>query len=123
MPAETRSILFVDDHQIFGKVVTEILSGYDVTCAYTYDDAVKLLNEKRYGFILIDFVLDGVANGLDLCRYIREQGWRMPVFVTSATGIVNIGEVREAGAQGLIEKDKNFETILTAVVNSILDRA
>lgn len=120
MPAPNKSILFVDDHEVFGRVVSEILSQYKVTYVRTYDEAVNLLNTIRYGFVLVDFVLGGDRDGLDLCRYIREQGWRTTIFVTSATGIVNINEVREAGAQGLIEKDRNFDIILTAVVDSVL---
>jgi DNA-binding response OmpR family regulator len=120
MPAPNKSILFVDDHEVFGRVVSEILSQYKVTYVRTYDEAVNLLNTNRYGFVLVDFVLGGDRDGLDLCRYIREQGWRTTIFVTSATGIVNINEVREAGAQGLIEKDRNFDIILTAVVDSVL---
>ena len=95
------------------------------------DDLLTMLWEQDFGSLRYSYVDLAVDNVAPVDSVVSEE---RPTHVPppaeeeeeeqpSRAGIVNIDEVREAGAQGLIEKDKNFETILTAVVNSILDRA
>ncbi|MHC4871538.1 MAG: FapA family protein [Planctomycetota bacterium] len=67
-------ILILDDNEDIIMVLTEISQdeGAEVDCALNVNDAVSLLEERKYGLIVTDICLPG-ENGLTFARKVREH--------------------------------------------------
>jgi len=115
-----RNVLYVEDSEIMTEVVVEVLPQFEVESAASFDEAVALLEAKDFAFVLTDLYLAGSQSGLDLCRHIRNRGWEMPVFVTTSGDWIDYDHVRGAGAQALVPKNGDFETVLHAVIDAIV---
>jgi DNA-binding response OmpR family regulator len=96
----TQSILIVDDHADIRRLVRMTLEfeDYDVFEAATGDEALRFLSERRVDVVLLDVMMPGASNGLDVCRSIRSQAALagVQVLLLSARGQAND---REAGLQ------------------------
>lgn len=113
---EKKKILVTDDdpgiRDIF-KIIFET-AGYDVQMIINGDD---LLNNKFEipDLFLLDKQLSGV-DGIDICRYLKEQKAtsHLPVIMISANP--NIGKLsEEAGADAYIEKPFEVKYLLEMV--------
>ncbi len=113
---EKKKILVTDDdpgiRDIF-KIIFET-AGYDVQMIINGDD---LLNNKFEipDLFLLDKQLSGV-DGIDICRYLKEQKAtsHLPVIMISANP--NIGKLsEEAGADAYIEKPFEVKHLLEMV--------
>jgi DNA-binding response OmpR family regulator len=70
-----RSILIVDDLETFASLLAASLSsnGYDVVCAFDYEKTIKIVNERDFDCVLLDYSLaDERHTGIDIARHIRE---------------------------------------------------
>ncbi len=111
-------ILIVDDEESIRITFEMFLTreGYgQVTTAATIDEALAVINEKRFDLIISDIVLEG-AKGTDLLRYIRQSGLQCPVVMI--TGFPNLDSAAEAvrhGAFDYISKPVNKESLLRFV--------
>ena len=117
---DTPRVLYVEDSRLLSEIVSETLSRFKVRFATTYDEAIELLEVQDFDFVLLDLNLPGSGNGVDLCRHIRERGWEMPVFFTTAGDGLDRATILGVGAQGLVPKNRDFETVLNAVIDSVL---
>lgn len=117
---DTPSVLYVEDSRLLSEIVNETLSRFKVRFATTYDEALELLEGQDFDFVLLDLNLPGSGNGVDLCKHIRDRGWEMPVFFTTAGDSIDRRTILEVGAQGLVPKNRDFETVLNAVIDSVL---
>lgn len=117
---DTPSVLYVEDSRLLSEIVNETLSRFKVRFATTYDEALELLEVQDFDFVLLDLNLPGSGNGVDLCKHIRDRGWEMPVFFTTAGDGIDRRTILEVGAQGLVPKNRDFETVLNAVIDSVL---
>ncbi len=99
-------ILIVDDEHNIRELMRKYLSleGLDSDGAENGLSAQRLLREHHYDACLIDLRMPGM-DGISLIRWIRQEGFRMPVIMISAHG-----EIRDAvtalkeGAQDYIVK-------------------
>ncbi|MCM1984722.1 response regulator transcription factor [Lyngbya confervoides] len=90
-------ILIVEDEEVIRDTVSLALrdEGYTVITAVDGKIGLELIQsgEKRrqmtgespLDLVILDIMLPGI-NGLDLCRYIRREGFPIPVLVLSAKG-------------------------------------
>lgn len=115
---ENIRILVVDDEESI-RITFEMFlqrEGYGkISTAATIEEALALINEKRFDLIISDIVLEG-ASGTDLLRYIRQTGIQCPVVMV--TGFPNLESAAEAVRQGAfdyISKPVNKETLLRFV--------
>src|SRR5262249_27997366 len=96
------SILFVDDDQDTGDLVTTALrqAGYDTVLALDSVDALNRIKTDVFDLILLDwFLADG--NGLELCKKIRTFDEHTPVFFYAGVAYeAEIAKAIRAGAQG-----------------------
>ena len=99
-------ILVVEDDPILGKGVVFNLEseGYEVTWARDLETAFQVSKTQRLNGVVLDLGLpDG--DGLDFCRYIREQNHSLPILVLTAqieeeSAVKSLG----AGADDYIRK-------------------
>lgn len=72
-----KKILMVEDDKpsqlYLGLTIKKIMKcEYILDIADDYNSAIKLIQEKEFGYALLDYRIPG-GNGLDLCSLIRER--------------------------------------------------
>ncbi|MDE6601933.1 MAG: response regulator transcription factor [Lachnospiraceae bacterium] len=78
--------------------------GYTVDVAQTVRTAYACLEKRTYSLLLLDITLpDG--NGVDVCRFVRERGNRVPIiFLTAMDDEVNVIRGLDSGADDYVTK-------------------
>lgn len=114
-----KRLLIVDDEEALLdllKVQFEEMSDFDVVTASSAEDALQILNKKRYPIIVTDLKMPGM-NGMDLCKKIRETN---PIsYIIAMTGFQDFFELKNCRAEGFddyFKKPFEFSTLLEEVV-------
>jgi DNA-binding response OmpR family regulator len=79
------TVLVVDDEPLVRDVVTRYLErdGHRVVTAEDGDGARRMIEAEEPSLVLLDVMLPGKTNGLDLCRWIRSCS-ELPVILLTA---------------------------------------
>lgn len=79
-------ILLVEDDEMIREVVSDYLQGreqsYEVECASTGKEGLKLMQEKSFDLILLDVMLPGMS-GFSLLRELRKQKDTPVIMITA----------------------------------------
>lgn len=110
-----KSILIVDDDQLFSKAIQGLLEGYGyaVLCCHNGLDAIKLSKERSFDMILTDYHMPGMTGDL-VCRSIREE--RPDAYIVGFSTASKNRAFISAGATMSITKDdliQNFPHFLS----------
>jgi DNA-binding response OmpR family regulator len=78
-------ILIVEDEPAVARGLEYGLQkeGFDVLWAESGEQALALVAEREPDLILLDVRLPGI-NGFDVCRQLRDDGWRQPIVMLTA---------------------------------------
>ncbi|HEW98595.1 MAG: response regulator [Candidatus Parabeggiatoa sp. nov. 3] len=97
------NILFVENHVVFAKIVTEtLLNQHTVTIVSTLSKAWALISQEDYDVILVDFDLDD-GKGDELVKKIRAQNWPVKIVAVSSHDRGNLA-LQKAGADAICGK-------------------
>src|SRR4051794_17987763 len=79
------TVLVVDDEPLVRDVVTRYLErdGHRVVTAEDGESARKMIEREAPSLVLLDVMLPGETDGLDLCRWIRASS-ELPVILLTA---------------------------------------
>ncbi len=84
-----KSILIVEDEEDIQQLVSYNLvrAGFDVNCADTGEEALRLVRERLPDLVLLDLMLPGI-DGTEVCRALRleEQSRELPIIMLTAKG-------------------------------------
>jgi DNA-binding response OmpR family regulator len=121
---DVTTVLVVDDEPLVCDVVTRYLEhdGHRVLTAGDGDSARELIEREAPSLVLLDVMLPGQTDGLDLCRWIRSSS-ELPVIlltarVEEADRIVGL----ELGADDYVTKPFSPRELATRV-RTVLRRA
>lgn len=112
-------ILIVDDDPDIRDVLNITLSaeGYDVTEAENGEEALKLINEKPFSMVILDYMMPKL-DGRQTCRSIKEDILlsHMPVLMLTGKGEVSdkVGGI-EAGADDYMVKPFEPQELLARI--------
>lgn len=113
-------ILIIDDEQAFLLCLKEFLEGpgFSVDTAETFEDAVFLIKNKNYDYVISDVRLTGVLaeEGLDILRTLKE--YKPTTKVIIITGYDNQAVKEKAyglGAYLYFEKPVSAEALKEAM--------
>ena len=78
-------VLVVDDSALIVKLIEDILKRRNIVVdsAYTPEEALKKIKEKRYDVYLIDYELPKI-NGLEIAREIRRSNKEGKIIIITA---------------------------------------
>lgn len=115
-------VLIVDDEINIRSTMIKFFSidGIEAEGAENGLSAQRLLKENPYDAVLVDLKMPGM-DGLSLIRWIRAEGFRMPIIMISAHGEISdaVTALKE-GAQDYIVKPFDPEE-LTIKIKSLVD--
>lgn len=121
---EQTLVLVVDDDARSRELMSVILrhSGFAVTTADHPAQAMALLGDTRPALAIVDYLMPGM-NGLEFCRWVRQQPGLAHLRFVLLTGMDSEEtrmEARAAGADDVVIKP--FDRIaLLARLNSLLE--
>ena len=118
-----RSILVVDDEPMNHKLISHIMKDepmYEIVSADSGMEALELLEEKKFDFILLDVRMPGM-DGLETLRRIREK-YRTPVALMTADKSFDVSmEFIELGCDDYITKPF-LPALMKEVVHNMTER-
>lgn len=111
-------ILLVEDEVKLGRAIKAGLEqdGYAVDLQHDYDTGLAYAETENYDVIILDRMLPGKKDGLDICREIRQAGVSTPVLMLTARGEVEdkVGGL-DSGADDYLVKPFEFDELLARV--------
>ncbi len=119
-------LLIVEDERKIADAVKKGLEqeGFQVDVAYNGSDGMAFATvRKSYELIILDRMLPGQWDGMEICKKIREVGLKMPILMLTAKDKTNDRvEGLRAGADDYLIKPFAFEE-LVARVHALLRRS
>jgi len=109
-------VLVIEDDDSICEVISAILAdaGYESICAQSAEQALRLVEERRPGVILLDLSVAGSDLDTVLAAYRRSPGEAAPVVVMS--GHPRIRDLAaEIGADAMLEKPFDVLVLLDTV--------
>jgi two-component system response regulator MtrA len=118
------SVLVVEDDQDLAEMLGIVLNGagIEVDLVSRGDEALEVFKNNQPDVVLLDVMLPG-ADGVEVCRAIREQSPRVPIIFLSARGDTP-DKIKglEAGADDYLVKPMEHYSELVARIKSQLRR-
>ena len=110
------NIVVVEDEIAINDILSSALKseGYNISSAFSGEEAKKLLENNTIDLILLDVNLPD-ESGFDLCKYINAK-YKIPIIMlTARTDIVDRVLGLELGADDYITKPFHIKEVLTRV--------
>ena len=117
-----RKILIIDDDQALSDIIKELLEGYgyEVTKAFSVEDAFSVLTDKTFDMILLDINLpDG--NGFEICEELRRVSTVPVIFASARTSEDDRINGFESGGDDYLPKPYSMKELLVRV-NALMRR-
>jgi two-component system OmpR family response regulator len=108
-------VLVVEDEQKIAQFLKKGLTekGYTVEAVGDADAALERLEAAPFDLIILDLLLPGSRDGLELCREVRVRGVRSKILMLTARDTVeNKIEGLDAGADDYLVKPFSFRELL-----------
>jgi len=108
-------VLVVEDEEKIAQFLKKGLSekGYAVETAGDADTALALLEEEPFDLLILDLLLPGSRDGLEICREVRSRGIASKILMLTARDTVeNKIEGLDAGADDYLVKPFSFRELL-----------
>jgi DNA-binding response OmpR family regulator len=111
-------VLVVEDEQRIAQFLKKGLAekGYVVDAVGNADAALDLLSGSPPDLIILDLMIPGSRDGLELCRELRTRGVRSKILMLTARDTVqNKIEGLDAGADDYLVKPFSFRELLARI--------
>jgi DNA-binding response OmpR family regulator len=109
-----RILLIEDEHKIANAIKQGLVQEkYAVDVEYDADSGLGAALNESYDVMIIDRMLPGSIEGIDICRQVREAGIHAPILLLTAKDqIKDRVEGLNAGADDYLIKPFSFEELL-----------
>lgn len=111
-------ILLVEDEAKLGRAIKRGLEqdGYAVDLLANAEDGLVYAETEQYDVIILDRMLPGGADGLDICKALRKKGNTTPTLMLTARGEIEDRVTGlDSGADDYLVKPFDFEELLARV--------
>ena len=116
MPLDN-NILIVEDEKELLMTLSEQLSleGYDVATADDGEQALAVLQKKKFSLVVLDLKLPKVS-GFDVLKFLKQKSLQSKVIVLTAyADLKNVTMVKDLGADDVIEKPYELGDLIDAI--------
>ena len=118
-------ILIVDDNtdscEIMSLMLTHSNASYEVTLAYTAEEAMNQIEMNDFDLYILDNYLPDVS-GVDLCRRIRENDKETPIiFYSGVSGEIFREKAKSVGADEYLVKPDDLDIFVDTVQRNMKD--
>jgi DNA-binding response OmpR family regulator len=112
-----RVLIVEDEHKIANAIKQGLTQEkYAVDVEYDSDSGMAAALSEEYDLMIIDRMLPGSMEGLDICKKLRAEGNHTPILLLTAKGqIRDRVEGLNAGADDYLVKPFSFEELLARV--------
>jgi len=109
-----RILVVEDEHKIANAVKQGlVLENYAVDVEYDGDSGLGAALNEAYDVMIIDRMLPGTVDGMDICRQVRQAGIHTPILILTAKDqIKDRVEGLNSGADDYLVKPFSFEELL-----------
>lgn len=116
-------ILLVDDEPRVRSMIEQYLKaeGYDIVGVATSAEAMSLLRTDTFHLVILDWMLPGGPNGLEVCREIRRESGVAIIMLTAKTDETDMILGLEMGADDYVKKPFRMRE-LAARIRTVLRR-
>ena len=111
-------LLVVEDEVKLGRAIKAGLEqdGYAVDLQHTADDGLAYAETESYDVIILDRMLPGGRDGLEICRQLRTAGNSTPVLMLTAKGeLADKVHGLDQGADDYLVKPFEFDELLARI--------
>ncbi len=112
-----KRLLIIDDEENMRHMLSSMLkkSGYRVSTASNGSEALDMVDQTLYDFILCDLKMPGM-NGMEFFEAARDKLWASTVIMMSAYGSIDTAvEAMKKGAYDFISKPFKLDEVLLAL--------
>lgn len=112
------NVLIVEDEPLYSKVLEMELEdlGYVVTgIATNGDDAIRILQEKAVDIVLLDIIIEGDKDGIDIGTYIKENIEIPFIFTSSMTSQEVIDRAKITRPAGYLVKPFDTQDLIISM--------
>jgi DNA-binding response OmpR family regulator len=111
-------ILVVEDEVKIAQAIKRglELKGYAVDAVYDADSGLSYAGDADYDLVVLDRMLPGSIDGVELCRRVRSDGNSVPILMLTARG--TIGDKVEglnSGADDYLVKPFSYDELIARV--------
>jgi CheY-like chemotaxis protein len=112
MLQEKTKILVVDDEQEVITILKKYLSvrGYEITNAYSGQEALRILEKEKIDIVILDIVMHGVSGGT-VAKTINEKYPATKILVVTAHPTEGARLARETIVAGILIKPCGLEEL------------
>lgn len=117
MAKRARRVLLIDDDPALTRLLNNVLrqDGLQVAVGNEPGDSLALVAREKPDLVILDICMPRL-DGWEICRQIREQGWRMPILVlTVLSDDRDIERTYECGASAHMSKPFSIKDLLACV--------
>ncbi len=118
----TAAILIVEDEWIVARAVQKTLenAGYSVMgLASSAREALSLVDRQRPDLVLVDVVLEGETDGIDLAHQLRSRAGIPTIYVTAHTDEKTLARAMQTAPAGYVVKPFQESQLLSAVLTGL----
>ncbi len=106
----TKTILLVDDDEIFVEAVSAVLEGrYRVITAANGTEGLARVREDRPDLIVLDVMMDHLSEGFDVARSLRNDPDTAGIPIIMLTGVDQVYNVRMEVDESWVPCEKYLE--------------
>lgn len=115
--ADKSRILVVDDEEALRTVLSSelISAGYEVSTASDGDDAISIIQNKKFDLVLLDIKMPKV-DGFEVLKFIKKGFPAIKVIMlTGFADLKNAIESKKHGAEDFVSKPYDLVDLLTTI--------
>ena len=115
--ADKSRILVVDDEDALRMVLSSELSssGYEVATASDGDEAITVIQNKKFDLVLLDIKMPKV-DGFEVLKFVKKNYPTMKVIMlTGFADLKNAIESKKHGAEDFVSKPYDLVDLLTTI--------
>ena len=111
-------ILIIEDDRKIARAIKKGLEheAFAVDIATDYDEGLGLAVTQEYDLLILDRLLPGFSDGVDVCKEVRRRGMEIPILMLTAKDKVEDRvEGLKLGADDYLVKPFAFEELLARI--------